>query len=202
MPNPTSRKLNWPTIILVIIAIAAGLAIGYFQWHQPDNADIAALDPNANGNHNTNGNANNTNSLSNVNVNGNDNANQNTNTAGNTNTGNATELSDLIQLDSPRANRVINSPISGNGQARGSWFFEASFPVRLEDANGRVIAQTQAQADGDWMTSEFVPFTFSLTAQLTYNQTYWLVLERDNPSGQANTTQALRVPVRSGAGIR
>lgn len=202
MPNPNLKKSNWPIVLLVIVAIAAGLAIGYFQWHQPDNASVAALNTNTNGNRNTNVNTNNVNGMTNSNVNGNANTNQNANTAGNANTGNAAELADLIQLDSPKANRVISSPINGNGQARGSWFFEASFPVRLEDANGRIIAQTQAQADGDWMTSEFVPFTFSFTAQLTFNQTYWLVLERDNPSGQAGATQVLRVPVRSGAGIR
>ena len=55
--------------------------------------------------------------------------------------GNENEKSDLIQLDTPRPNQIISSPLQITGQARGYWFFEASFPVRLEDINGEVIAQ-------------------------------------------------------------
>jgi hypothetical protein len=86
----------------------------------------------------------------------------------------------------------------GSGQARGSWFFEASFPVRLEGADGRILAITQAQAVGDWMTNEFVPFTFTLPFTYTATtQSYWLVLAKDNPSGQAGNNQSLRVLVRT-----
>jgi hypothetical protein len=202
MSNPTTQKFNWPIVIMLIIAVGLGLVFGCYLWKQPAESDVVVINTNANSNQNANAANINDSANSNVDVNSNVNANQNVNTTVNTNVGNATELADLIKLDSPLANRIISSPITGAGQARGSWFFEASFPVRLEDANGRVLAQTQAQADGDWMTNDFVPFTFSLTVQLTYNQSYWLVLERDNPSGQPSTTQALRVPVRTGSGIR
>jgi len=43
--------------------------------------------------------------------------------------GNELEKIDIINLDTPRPNETIASPLSIKGQARGSWFFEASLPV-------------------------------------------------------------------------
>ena len=54
----------------------------------------------------------------------------------------------LIKVTEPTPNQVISSPLSISGQARGTWYFEASFPVVLEDANGKVLAQIPAQATG------------------------------------------------------
>jgi hypothetical protein len=70
------------------------------------------------------------------------------------------------------------------GRARGTWFFEASFPVVLTDSSGNVIAQTPAQAQSDWMTTDWVPFRATLTfpAQKS-GQRGFLILKKDNPSG-------------------
>ncbi|MCK9377857.1 MAG: Gmad2 immunoglobulin-like domain-containing protein, partial [Syntrophobacterales bacterium] len=49
------------------------------------------------------------------------------------------------------------------GKARGAWFFEATFPVRLLDGNGREIADwVPAHAKADWMTDAWVPFETTL----------------------------------------
>ena len=69
----------------------------------------------------------------------------------------------LIKVDSPQPNQEMQSPFVVKGQARGTWFFEATFPVKLLDENGVVIKQTFAQAKGDWMTESFVPFESVLT---------------------------------------
>ncbi len=47
--------------------------------------------------------------------------------------GNAREKSDLIRLSSPRPGEVVTSPLTIRGEARGYWFFEASFPVEFVD---------------------------------------------------------------------
>jgi len=39
--------------------------------------------------------------------------------------------SDLIVVDEPRPLSVITSPLTVRGQARGTWYFEASFPLDL-----------------------------------------------------------------------
>ena len=84
------------------------------------------------------------------------------------NIGNELEKRDLIQLESPRPNQVITSPLKINGVARGYWFFEASFPVTLTNWDGLIIAQHFATAEGDWMTEDLVPFTLTLEFESPY----------------------------------
>ena len=56
------------------------------------------------------------------------------------------QKSDLIRVTSRKANEKITSPLTITGEARGTWDCEASFPVRIEDANGKFSAQGPAQA--------------------------------------------------------
>ena len=56
--------------------------------------------------------------------------------------GNELEKTDLIRLDNPRPNQVLKSPLVIRGEARGTWFFEAVFPIVLTDWDGRIIAQS------------------------------------------------------------
>jgi hypothetical protein len=58
----------------------------------------------------------------------------------------------------PLPGSAARSPLVVEGSAPGGWYFEASFPVRLEDAAGRVLAEAPAQAEGEWMTPGEVPF--------------------------------------------
>jgi hypothetical protein len=82
-----------------------------------------------------------------------------------------------------------------SGEARGSWYFEASFPVRLLDGNGQEIARGPAQAQGDWMTTNFVPFTVQLTFSPPTTPVGTLVLEKDNPSGLPQNAMSISIPV-------
>ncbi|MEX0877289.1 MAG: Gmad2 immunoglobulin-like domain-containing protein [Candidatus Spechtbacterales bacterium] len=110
--------------------------------------------------------------------------------------GNELEKTDLIRIDNPRPNQIISSPIMVSGQARGYWFFEASFPVRLYDANNVEIALGIAQAQSEWMTEDFVPFKTTLEFEKPTTPTGTLVLERDNPSGLPENDDALMIPVK------
>ena len=112
--------------------------------------------------------------------------------------GNAAQNAHLIVLDNPRPNQTITSPLTVTGQARGYWFFEASFPVVLVDWDGRIIAQGIATAKGDWMTADFVPFEATLTFTAdpdAYSNRGALILQKDNPSGLPQNDDALEVPV-------
>src|SRR3569623_2033710 len=73
----------------------------------------------------------------------------------------AAGIDDLISVSAPRPGEHITSPLFVTGIARGTWFFEASFPAELKDAQGNTIAQGAGQAQGDWMTEDFVPFSLS-----------------------------------------
>lgn len=112
--------------------------------------------------------------------------------------GNELEKADLIRLDSPRPNQIIKSPLTVTGQARGNWFFEASFPVVLVNWDGLIIAQGIAQAKSEWMTTDFVPFEATLIFDVdknAYSNRASLILQKDNPSGLPEHDDALEIPV-------
>ncbi|OHA08862.1 MAG: hypothetical protein A3B37_00745 [Candidatus Sungbacteria bacterium RIFCSPLOWO2_01_FULL_59_16] len=106
------------------------------------------------------------------------------------------EKSSIIRVRRPSANDIIRSPLLVEGEARGYWFFEASFPVRLLDGNGREISVTPAEAQGEWMTEDFVPFRAELAFGQPETDRGTLVLEKDNPSGLPEHADELRIPVR------
>ena len=102
----------------------------------------------------------------------------------------------MIQVDNPLSDQTVASPLVVTGRARGPWFFEASFPVKLLDASGNVLSQGIAQAQGEWMTEEFVPFVAQMPAfTATAGTTGTLVLEKDNPSGMPENAASVEIPV-------
>ncbi len=112
---------------------------------------------------------------------------------------------DLIEVYSPVANTVISLASTKNleikGQARGTWYFEGTFPVELVNALGDTVAKGIAHADGEWMTTAFVPFTveLSIPPTVTTDQTGkigMIVLKKDNPSGDPAKDDAFEVPVQ------
>ncbi|MBN2585513.1 hypothetical protein JXA59_02600 [Patescibacteria group bacterium] len=112
------------------------------------------------------------------------------------NIGNALEKTDLIQVSNPTPNQTIKSPLAITGQAIGSWYFEASFPTKLFDANNNQLAEGIATAQGDWMTTNFVPFTATLNfSAQPANSAGTLILYKDNPSGLPANDDQLTIPV-------
>lgn len=100
-----------------------------------------------------------------------------------------------IIVYSPQMGQAVKSPITLEGQAKGFWYFEASFPVKLFDENGKEVGATTVQAQGDWMTENFVPFKGELSYNSIATTTGMLVFERDNPSGLPQNIEEYRVPV-------
>jgi hypothetical protein len=103
---------------------------------------------------------------------------------------------DLIKVTTPTPNLSVTSPLEISGEAKGPWFFEGSAPVKLLDANSKVLAEGIAQAQGDWMTENFVPFTASLTFSTPTTSTGTLVLSKDNPSGLPANDKSVSIPVK------
>lgn len=103
---------------------------------------------------------------------------------------------DKIQVGEPLPDAIVQSPLKISGRARGNWYFEASFPVKLFDGQGRELAAAPARAQGDWMTSDFVPFEATLNFSSPQTETGTLVLEKDNPSGLPQNADSISVPVR------
>jgi len=109
--------------------------------------------------------------------------------------GNQLEMVDFIKVSSPLPNQAITNNFTIEGKAVGNWFFEASFSIKLV-VDGQTITTINAEAKGDWMTTDFVDFTAVLFYPTsTENRKADLILERDNPSGLPENDKSLRIPV-------
>ncbi len=93
-------------------------------------------------------------------------------------------------------NKEIKSPLTIIGKARGSWFFEASFPVYLYDSNGKEIVSSIAQAQSDPLTEDFVPFKTTLIFTVPETNEGTLVFKNDNPSGLIENEKKIEIPVK------
>ncbi len=105
---------------------------------------------------------------------------------------------DLIEVATIHPGDIISSPLLVAGRARGTWYFEASFPVRLIDHDGNNIPLTPPYitANGEWMTTEFVPFSDTLTFTPPPSGTRGtLIFQKDNPSGLPEHGDSLEIPV-------
>lgn len=107
----------------------------------------------------------------------------------------------LITVAVPRIGEMVKSPLTITGKARGYWFFEASFPIRIYDDAGQELGVAVAQAQDEWMTTEFVSFKAVLEFKSPATETGVLVLEKDNPSGLAENADELRVPIKFDSSI-
>jgi hypothetical protein len=110
--------------------------------------------------------------------------------------GNELEKRDLIRVNNPRPNQLISSPLNISGEAVGGWFFEASFPVKLFDENGTELRAVVAQAESDWMTENFVPFSATLEFETPITTKGILVFKKDNPSDLPQNADQLTMPIR------
>lgn len=105
-------------------------------------------------------------------------------------------VADKIQVTTPVPNALVRSPLIVSGKARGTWYFEASFPVKIFDANQKELGIVPATAKNDWQTTEFVPFEATLIFQTPTTETGTLVFQKDNPSGLPANDDFLSIPIR------
>lgn len=109
--------------------------------------------------------------------------------------GNQLEMVDFIKVWNPQPNQAITNNFTIEGKAVGNWFFEASFPIKIV-VDGQTITTINAEAKGNWMTTDFVDFTATLFYPTsTETRKADLILEKDNPSGLPENDKSLRIPV-------
>lgn len=119
------------------------------------------------------------------------------NTSGKVDSGTDPSDTAMVHVTSPLPNEKIISPVTISGEARGSWFFEASFPIEIVDDKGTKLAQSHAEAQSDWMTENYVPFTATIKFTLpTSTDKGRIILRKDNPSGLPEHEDSIEVPVR------
>ncbi len=96
----------------------------------------------------------------------------------------------------PASGSKMASPLAVVGQVPGGWSFEASFPVKLLNSKGEVVAEGPATVLGDWMSGEPASFAVSLTWSSSQTGVGSLVLAKDNPSGLPANDDSLTIPVK------
>ena len=100
-----------------------------------------------------------------------------------------------VKVYTPQKNQVVASPLIILGEVPGSWSFEASFPVKVVDSDGKKIATARAELLSDWMTDELVPFSVKLKFDAkTVNGA--LVLQKDNPSGLPENDDSVSISIK------
>jgi hypothetical protein len=109
---------------------------------------------------------------------------------------NETASNDII-ITSPTNNQAVSSgTLKVSGTARGNWYFEASAPFDVEDSNNNVIETSSITAQGEWTTTDFVPFTGEITFTVPKGmKSGFIVFHNDNPSGDPANEKSVSVPV-------
>jgi len=107
------------------------------------------------------------------------------------------DKTDLIKNVNVKPGDIIKSPLVIKGEARGYWYFEASFPIVLVNWDGLIIAEGFATARDEWMTEDFVPFEATLEfTKPSYGDNGALILQKDNPSDLPEFDDALEIPIK------
>jgi len=94
-----------------------------------------------------------------------------------------------------KSGQEITSPLTVEGEARGSYFFEGTFPIKILDENGTELGTSFVRAEGDWMTEDFVKFNGNITFTSKTPGKGFLVFAKDNPSGLPQYDKEVRIPV-------
>ncbi|HEY4496744.1 MAG TPA: Gmad2 immunoglobulin-like domain-containing protein [Candidatus Paceibacterota bacterium] len=119
----------------------------------------------------------------------------------------------LVRVDYPKHGDVITNPLIVTGEARGNWYFEATFPVALVNWDGLIIAEWYAEAQLDpndpestWMTTDFVPFRAELkfenpsfqegSVENDFSRNGYLIISKSNASGLSEHDSSIEIPVR------
>ena len=102
-----------------------------------------------------------------------------------------------VAILSPASGTSITSPITILGTVTGGgWYFEASFPVKVLDADGAVLGTGSARAQEDWTSTGTVPFVATIPFAHPRYATGTIVFLKDNPSGVPENAQSFSLPVR------
>jgi len=100
-----------------------------------------------------------------------------------------------ITVYTPMAKAKLTSPVTIMGEVPGDWSFEGQFPVELNDATGKTVIKSPAMLQGDWTTTDLVPFSVTLKFNGQPSGAGTLILHKDNPSGLAANDDTLTIPV-------
>ena len=110
--------------------------------------------------------------------------------------GNALEKYDAIQVSNPKSSSLVVSPILVEGIARGYWFPEGDFLIKIQNAKDEELGAGIAYAMKGGTEEEFIPFEAMVSFSESFVKEGVIILKKSNPSGLLELDDELRVPVR------
>ncbi len=105
------------------------------------------------------------------------------------------DYSKEIQVTNPIPNQLIEQTLQVTGQISGTWLFEAQSSMKLYDTDNNLVAEGVITTTSDWMTTNLVPFTGTLTFTQPDPQKGKLVIENANPSGDEANKKEFEIPI-------
>lgn len=87
-----------------------------------------------------------------------------------------------FQILQPYNLNKISSPLVIEGEVKGPWFFEGTFPIKIEDKGGNLIKQGVAQSSEDWMSTGWVSFRTSIDFDIEKEIDAIIIFKKSNPS--------------------
>lgn len=105
------------------------------------------------------------------------------------------DMQNMIRVTEPTVDTVVEGTVTVLGEARGTWFFEATAPVEVQTREGVVLARGYVEALGEWMTEEFVPFRGMVDLSGFDEEAVVLVVKRADPRGE-DEEKTVEIPLR------
>jgi len=84
-----------------------------------------------------------------------------------------------------------------SGKIKDSFFFEGSFPIRVEDIKGQILGISLAKSTTEWMTTDYVEFTTDkIDFDKSGNNEGYIIFKKDNPSGLPENDREIKLKVK------
>ncbi|MBD3362258.1 hypothetical protein GF362_00890 [Candidatus Dojkabacteria bacterium] len=99
------------------------------------------------------------------------------------------------KLITPFSNDSVSCPFEVKGEIPGYWFFEASFPVGINDQQGNELMRVSAHTDEEWMTDEFVDFEATIDCTFKTKQKVVMTLYKSNVSDKRELDDKIEIPL-------
>lgn len=118
---------------------------------------------------------------------------------------NSNKLNDLIIVDYPKPNDIVTSPLKIIGRARGIWFQDGQFRIRIfrkldcDYTTDTTIGYGVAKATSNWKTEDFVTFEalIEFNKPINCGKMVFIGLNKENTSGlKEKGDEELIIPVK------
>jgi hypothetical protein len=92
-------------------------------------------------------------------------------------------------------NSKVKGVVSYRGTIKGGYFFEGNILVGVTDINKKIVLQSNAVAQGEWMTTEPVSFEGNLDFSKLAKGPAYIQIHNDNASGLKENDKIIYVPI-------